>query len=119
MAQTNNFSWPPNLRNCSNLAVPITSAQTLVMDGQSVAGGYHFSIITTNASTSANAITSVDAYGSADGTNYYSIANNIYGGNVAVGGTSYYTFVQVTKFVKVYATSAGTSTIDMWILATD
>lgn len=90
----------------------VGNTETIIIEANTL--GYHsFGLSITN--DAGSTLNSVNIYASADDINYYTIQLNAIT-SVVSGNTSQYAFDFVNRYVRITATSAGSSTIDCYLI---
>ena len=105
------FYLPTCVRVVNN-DLSITGTQTIVITAN-VQGYSNFNVTVTN--DNGSNISDVSVYASADGFNYYTVHTAAITG-LASGSTQNYAFSLINRFVRITATSGGTSTINCYLL---
>ena len=113
--QAQNVFYAPSSFLADNKNLFIGASETIVLEHISTAGFSNLSFTLTNFSSSTNSVSVVKIYGSNDGTNYYSINSSALS-TITAGSTANVTFTAVVNFVRVTATSGGTSNIDCYLV---
>ena len=117
MAQTSNITFPLKFLSAKNLAYATTNSATSVIDALNVGGFFQFGITVSNSGTSANVVGNVDIYGSEDNITYILITSNVMAGTIPVGSAQHYEFKLLMRYLRIKITSAGTSTVDVFVNA--
>lgn len=108
------YNAPPSLF-AENKNIYIHNIETIVLKDINTAGFSNLSFTITNTSNSLATINVIKIYGSNDGINYFTINSNALS-SLSIGSTTNYQFSAVAIFIRITATSNGTSNVDCYLV---